>query len=95
MVTSGGSAAGNTGFVQLPCTGAASQAWRLPGYAGGTGTPTTPPMKTVRVYWLKPSDAASTDGTPISASFYDYPDTHFNQAQKTAILNGRYGSFLS
>jgi len=40
-------------------------------------------------------DSSSTDGTPMSASFYSYPNTHFSQAQKTAILNGRYGSFLS
>ncbi|MEO6088454.1 MAG: RICIN domain-containing protein [Umezawaea sp.] len=39
-------------------------------------------------------DSTSTDGTPMSASFYDYPNTHFNQSQKTAILNGPYGSFL-
>ncbi len=29
----------------------------------------------------------------MSASFY--PNTHFSQAQKTAILNGPYGTFLS
>lgn len=40
-------------------------------------------------------DAASTDGTPMSASFYNYPNTHFSAAQKTQILNGPYGSFLS
>ncbi|WP_433222651.1 cellulose binding domain-containing protein [Dactylosporangium sp. CS-047395] len=40
-------------------------------------------------------DSSSTDGTPMSASFYSYPNTHFSQAQKTAILNGRYGSFLA
>ena len=40
-------------------------------------------------------DSTSTDGTPMSASFYSYPDTHFNQSQKTGILNGPYGSFLS
>ncbi len=39
-------------------------------------------------------DSTSTDGTPMSASFYDYPNTHFNQSQKTSILNGPYGSFL-
>lgn len=39
-------------------------------------------------------DSAYTDGTPMSASFYDYPNTHFNQSQKTAILNGPYGSFM-
>lgn len=37
-------------------------------------------------------DSASTDGTPMSASFYDYPNTHFNQTQKNQILNGPYGS---
>ena len=40
-------------------------------------------------------DSTYTDGTPMSASFYDYPNTHFNQSQKTAILNGPYGTFLS
>ncbi|GIH19181.1 cellulose-binding domain-containing protein [Rugosimonospora africana] len=40
-------------------------------------------------------DSSSTDGTPMSASFYDYPNTHFSQAQKDQILNGPYGSFLS
>jgi hypothetical protein len=40
-------------------------------------------------------DSTSTDGTPMSASFYSYPDTHFSQAQKNAILAGPYGSFLS
>jgi hypothetical protein len=39
-------------------------------------------------------DSSSTDGTPMSASFYNYPNTHFSQAQKDAILSGRYGSFL-
>jgi hypothetical protein len=39
-------------------------------------------------------DSSSTDGTPMSASFYNYPNTHFNQSQKAAILNGPYGSFL-
>jgi len=39
-------------------------------------------------------DAASTDGTPMSASLYDYPNTHFNQSQKTSILNGPSKSFL-
>ncbi|WP_079141529.1 hypothetical protein [Streptomyces sp. LUP30] len=40
-------------------------------------------------------DSASTDGTPTSADFYDYPNTHFDQSQKNQILNGPYGSFLS
>jgi hypothetical protein len=39
-------------------------------------------------------DSTSTDGTPMSASFYNYPNTHFSQAQKNAILSGPYGSFL-
>lgn len=39
-------------------------------------------------------DAASTDGTPMSASLYDYPNTHFSQSQKTSILNGPSASFL-
>ncbi|WP_109594292.1 cellulose binding domain-containing protein [Actinoplanes xinjiangensis] len=40
-------------------------------------------------------DSTSTDGTPMSASFYSYPNTHFSQAQKNAILAGPYGSLLS
>ena len=40
-------------------------------------------------------DPSSTDGTPMSASFYDYPNTHFSQSQKNQILAGPYGSFLS
>jgi hypothetical protein len=40
-------------------------------------------------------DATSTDGTPMSASFYSYPNTHFNQSQKNAILSGPYGSLMS
>jgi hypothetical protein len=39
-------------------------------------------------------DSASTDGTPMSGSFYDYPNTHFSDAQKKSILNGGQGSFL-
>ncbi|MDH6623085.1 hypothetical protein M2271_000872 [Streptomyces sp. LBL] len=237
VTPSGGSSASNTNLVQLPCATANGRVWRLPGFAGSGGDPATPPAKTVRVYWLKPSDvpfdqrypdgianvmreaqryykqelgktftlnnpvvevvggdqprswyentpnggdrywwavtnmqnelarkfgldnpdsrwlnvgeisaegegagggaspgwvvlsghdadgaagtsgqsmnrwyggmvhelghafglpdAASTDGTPMSASFYDYPNTHFNQSQKNQILNGPYGSFLS
>jgi len=30
----------------------------------------------------------------MSASFYDYPNTHFSQSQKNGIFNGPYGSFL-
>lgn len=55
LAPSGDSSAGNTGLVQLPCSNATSRVWRLPGFAGGGG-PATPPTKTVRVYWLKPSD---------------------------------------
>ncbi|MFF7655030.1 hypothetical protein ACFZCY_35215 [Streptomyces sp. NPDC007983] len=40
-------------------------------------------------------DSTYTDGTPMSASFYAYPDCHFNQAQKNGILNGPYARFLS
>ena len=40
-------------------------------------------------------DSTSTDGTPMSGSFYDYPNTHFSPAQKNAILAGPYGSLLS
>ncbi|MEV0350700.1 RICIN domain-containing protein [Nonomuraea sp. NPDC050680] len=236
VVPAGGSSAANTGLVQLPCDAVSSRTWRLPNYTSGGGTPTTPPEKTIRVYWLKPSDVAfdqrwpdgianvlreaqryykqelgktftlndpvvevvngdhvknwyettpngsdpywwtvfnmqqellrklnlrspdprwinvgeisaegngagggggggwvilnqhdadgaagvngpmnrwyggmvhelghafglpdssSTDGTPMSASFYDYPNTHFSQSQKNQILSGPYGSFLS
>jgi hypothetical protein len=40
-------------------------------------------------------DSSFTDGTPMSASFYEYPNCHFNQQQKNGILNGPYGSFMS
>lgn len=40
-------------------------------------------------------DSSFTDGTPMSASFYSYPDCHFNDQQKNGIRNGPYGSFLS
>ena len=39
-------------------------------------------------------DSTYTDGTPMSASLYDYPNCHFNQTQKNGILNGPYASFL-
>jgi len=42
IVPSGGSAAGNTVLVQLPCSTATSRVWRLPSYnAGGTTQPGT------------------------------------------------------
>jgi hypothetical protein len=31
----------------------------------------------------------------MSASFYSYPNCHFNSQQKNGIRNGPYGSFLS
>lgn len=31
-------------------------------------------------------DSTSTDGTPMSASFYDYPNCHFSAAQKNSLL---------
>lgn len=40
-------------------------------------------------------DSTHTDGTPMSASFYGYPDCHFSQAQKQGLLGGRWSSFLS
>lgn len=41
-------------------------------------------------------DSTYTDGTPMSASFYDYPNCHFTQAQKRDILNNYlYGSFFN
>jgi len=39
-------------------------------------------------------DASSTDGTPMSASLYDYPNTHFSDSQKNSILTGKQSSFL-
>ncbi|WP_416974153.1 hypothetical protein [Streptomyces sp. 4F14] len=40
-------------------------------------------------------DSTFTDGTPMSASFYDYPNCHFNQQQKNGMRNGPYGRFLT
>lgn len=40
-------------------------------------------------------DSTYTDGTPMSASFYGYPNCHFTQAQKQGLLTGHWGSFLS
>jgi GH43 family beta-xylosidase len=46
VVPSGGSAATNTGLVQLPCSTAASRVWRLPSYTAGTTANTfTNPVK--------------------------------------------------
>jgi hypothetical protein len=39
-------------------------------------------------------DSTSTDGTPMSASFYNYPNCHFTQDQKNRIRSGPYGGFL-
>jgi hypothetical protein len=32
-------------------------------------------------------DSTSTDGTPMSASFYEYPNCHLTQAQIDGMLN--------
>jgi hypothetical protein len=37
-------------------------------------------------------DSTSTDGTCLSASFYDWPDCTFTQSQKDDMLNGNWGS---
>jgi hypothetical protein len=37
-------------------------------------------------------DSTSTDGTPMSASFYEYPNCHFSEAQKNSILNSQGNS---
>jgi len=39
-------------------------------------------------------DASSTDGTCMSASFYEFPNCIFNDSQKNTMLNGPYASFL-
>jgi hypothetical protein len=39
-------------------------------------------------------DAASTDGTCMSASLYDYPNCSFDQQQRNGILTGPYAGFL-
>jgi hypothetical protein len=40
-------------------------------------------------------DSSYTDGTPMSASFYDYPNCHFNADQKNYFLNqSAYKNFL-
>jgi hypothetical protein len=38
-------------------------------------------------------DATHDDETPMSSAFCGYPNTHFSETQKNAILNGPYGSF--
>jgi hypothetical protein len=39
-------------------------------------------------------DASSTNGSPMSASFYSYPNCHFKDNEKTSLLNNKtYGSF--
>ncbi len=35
-------------------------------------------------------DSTYTDGTPLSASFYDYPNCHFNADQKNKLLTNSY-----
>ncbi|MFF3851101.1 hypothetical protein [Streptomyces sp. NPDC002328] len=40
-------------------------------------------------------DSTSTDGTPMSGSFNNYPDWHFSQQQKGRIRDGSYRSFLA
>jgi hypothetical protein len=37
-------------------------------------------------------DSTSTDGTCLSASFYNWPNCTFTQSQKDQMLNGRWGS---
>jgi hypothetical protein len=37
-------------------------------------------------------DSSSTDGTPMSGSFYSYPNCHFSTAQKNSILNASQNS---
>lgn len=39
-------------------------------------------------------DSTSTDGTCMSASFYEFPNCTFTDSQKNGILTGSYGSFL-
>jgi hypothetical protein len=37
-------------------------------------------------------DSQSTDGTPMSASFYEYPNCHFSESQKNSMLNSQQNS---
>jgi hypothetical protein len=38
-------------------------------------------------------DSTYTDGTPMSASSYSYPNCHFTQSQKQGILTGPWAKF--
>jgi hypothetical protein len=38
--------------------------------------------------------STSARSAPKAPAFYDHPNTHFNQSQQNAILNGPYCSFL-
>lgn len=40
-------------------------------------------------------DASGDDGTCMSGALYAYPNCFFTEEQKTAMLNGPFGSFLS
>ena len=40
-------------------------------------------------------DASGDDGTCMSGALYTYPNCFFSEEQKTAMLNGPFGSFLS
>ncbi|WP_027345215.1 RICIN domain-containing protein [Hamadaea tsunoensis] len=100
VVPAGGSATANTGVVQLPCGTAASRTWRLAGFPGTSSpppsaspsvTPTggTPPARTVRVFWLKPSDVAYDQRYPdgIAAVMREAQNYYRQELGKTFTLN--------
>jgi hypothetical protein len=88
VAPAGDATSAGTPLVQLPCTGSASRTWRLPGY-GGTGPGTTPPSRTVRVYWLRPSDVAHDQRYPngIAAVMAEAQRYYRQELGKTFTLN--------
>ncbi len=90
----------NTTLVQLPCTTSTSRTWRLPNYTNTPGptptvtptaTPTTgpPPTKTVRVFWVKPSDVPYEQAYPdgIAGVMRESQRYYKQELGKTFTLN--------
>jgi hypothetical protein len=85
----GAGGAGNSGWVMLSghdADGAAGYPANSNRWVGG--------MVHELGHAFQLPDSSSTDGTCMSASFYQYPNCVFTQNQKDRIFNGAYGSFL-